>query len=182
MNLPAGILPKDFNIELFADPERFGKCYFIQNGQTKQFCELPLPVIANLYNELYLDRKAVKALSLMGIKEADLLEQYNFCNRGKLDTTPDITAGGKLSKEYFDCGKHDTCIGEGRVCGMYGLTFREKQCIRLNAIGKDYQQIQSEMGFRSVVAVNSLMSRCRSKVGAKNRTELLVKSYQIGIV
>lgn len=183
MNLPAGLLPEDCNIELFANPENFGKCFWLQYGQTKPFHELPIQVIVALYHELYADRKAVKALNGMGItKDNEMLETYNYCNRGKLDVTPDITPSGKLNKEFFDCGRHDKCPGDGKVCGKHGLTFRERQCLKLNGLGKNYEQIKSEMGFRSVVAVNSLMSRCRSKLGATNKTELLIISTQIGII
>lgn len=183
MNLPAGILPHDCNIELFADPEQFGKCYWIQNGQTHQFCELPIQVTVSLYNELFQDRKAVKCLNQMGItNEAQMLEQYNYCNRGKLDSTPDITTSGKLSKEYFDCGRHNKCIGDGIVCGKYGLTFREKQCLRLAGLGRNYEQIKSEMGFRNKTAVNSLMNRLKNKCNASNKTELSIYAHQIGIV
>jgi DNA-binding CsgD family transcriptional regulator len=183
MTLPAGLLPEDCNIELFADPENFGKCYWLQNGQSRQFCELPIQIIVSLYAELFKDQKALQGLKLMGIvKDSEMLETYNYCNRGKLDSTPDISTEGKLHKEFFDCGRHDKCPGDGKVCGMYGLTFRERQCLRLNAVGLNYQQIKSGMGFKSVIAVNSLMSRCRSKLGANNKIELLIKSQQFGII
>lgn len=183
MTLPAGLLPEDCNIELFADPENFGKCYWIQNGQTRQFCELPIQIVVSLYAELFKDRKAIQGLKMMGVsKDSEMLETYNYCNRGKLDSSPDITPSGKLNKEFFDCGKHDSCPGDGKVCGMYGLTFRERQCLKLNGMGRNYQQIKSDMGFKSVVAVNSLMTRCRTKTGAKNKTELLIKSQQLGII
>lgn len=183
MELPAGILPNDSNIELFANPEKFGKCYWISNGQTRQFCELPERIMSALYKELYIDRKAVKALNEMGFsKESEMLEVYNYCNRGKLDVTPDISTSGKLHKEYFDCGRHDRCPGDGKVCSRYGLTFRERQCLMLAGIGKDYSQIKSEMGFRSKTAVNSLMERLRNKLGASNKSELAVRARQIGLV
>lgn len=183
MNLPAGLLPEDCNIELFADPENFGKCYWLQYGQTRPFHELPVQVIVALYHELFIDKKAVKGLKSMGItKDNEMVEQYNFCNRGKLDSKPDITPSGKLNKEYFDCGRRDRCVGEGKVCGMAGLTSREKQCVVLNARGLDYKQIKSEMGFKSQPAVNSLMSRCRGKLDARNKTELLIKSIELGII
>ena len=182
MNIPAGLLPEDCNIELFANPEQFGRCYWLQNGKVRPFHELPIQIIVSLYTELYADRKAVKTLNQMGINnESKMLETYNFCNRGKLDSTPDITPSGKLNKEFFDCGMHDKCIGDGKVCGRYGLTFRERQCLKLNSEGKDYRQIKSDMGFKTQTAVNSLMSRCRMKLGAKDKIELLIKSIQIGI-
>lgn len=183
MELPAGLLPEDCNIELFANPNEFGKCYWLQYGQTRPFHELPVQVIIALYHELFVDRKAVKALNSMGItKDNEMVEQYNFCNRGKLDSRPDITESGKLHKEYFDCGRHGKCPGEGKVCSMYGLTLRERQCLELNGQGKSYKEIRAIMGFKNQTPVNSLMSRCRSKLDARNKTDLLIKSRLIGII
>ena len=92
--LPSGIMPSDSNIEIFADPENFGKCLHVCNGITKLFRELPLAVLDDLRDELFSDTKAISRLRLMGITDRDqMLEQYNYCNRGKLDHVPDITPG-----------------------------------------------------------------------------------------
>ena len=184
--LPAGLLPEDCNIELFADPENFGKCYWLQYGHTRPFHELPIQVIVALYHELFIDRKAVKALNAMGItKDNEMLEHYNFCNRGKLDSTPDITTSGKLNKEFFDCGRRGQCPGEGKVCKLtlngIKLTYRELQCLRYTVKGKDYKQIASEMGFNNTLPVNSLMSRLREKFGAGSKSALIIMSQQLGI-
>jgi len=182
MNLPAGLLPSDRNIEIFADPSQFGKCLFVQHGHTRAFYELPGTIIPSLYKECFSNKKAVKAMREMGINEIDMVEHYNYCNRGRLDSTPDISTTGKLTTEFVDCGRHGTCKGEGLVCNLMGLTFRELQCLRLNNNGKDYSQIKKEMGFKSQTAVNSLMSRLRDKLNAKDRTQLLMNSYKIGIL
>lgn len=182
MSLPAGLLPEDCNIEIFANPDEFGKCLFIQYGQSRPFHELPTPVITNLFRECFVDKKAVKALQKMGVHADNIVEQYNYCNRGRLDGIPNITTSGKLTKEFVDCGQRGKCPGEGEVCGMADLTYRELQCARLNAKGNDYRQIMIEMGFRSQTAVNSIMSRLRDKLDAKDKTELLIKSHQLGIV
>lgn len=186
MNLPAGITPKDCNIELFADPMHFGKCLFIQYGKTSRFHELPAQVIPALYRECFADREAVKALDEMGIPAEEKVEHYNFCNRGALNEVPDINGIGKRTTEYFNCGRRGKCVGEGRVCKLtiHGTKFtpRELECIRLNNAGNDYRQIKAEMGFKSKTAVNSLMARCRLKLDAKDRTEMLIKSQQLGII
>ena len=182
MNLPAGITPGDLSVELFAKPNEFGKCYFLHNGQTRSFDEMADKDRSLLQNKLIGDKKAIKYLGKMGIPANAMLEQYNFCNRGKLDSTPDITQVGKLSKEYFDCGQRGKCIGEGRVCSMAGLTFRERQCLQLAGAGKDYAAIKEDMGFRSTIAVNSLMTKLRMKLDAKSKSELCIRAYEMGIV
>lgn len=182
MDLPAGLLPEDCNIEIFANPDEFGKCLFIQYGQARPFHELPVSVMTNLYHECFADKKAVKSLEKMGVNASDIVEHYNFCNRGRIDGIPDITPSGKTTKEFVDCGRRGKCPGEGEACSLMGLTFREVQCIRLNGEGKDYREIKTAMGFRSQTAVNSLMTRCRDKLAVKNKTQLLLKSTQLGII
>lgn len=183
--LPAGLLPSDLNIEIFADPDNFGKCYFVQHGFVQGFKELPVEVIPSLYEECFLDKVAIKAMRKMGVKDEDMVEQYNYCNRGKLDSTPDITTAGKLHKEFFDCGRRGQCIGEGKVCKLtlngIKITYRELQCLRHTVKGKDYKQIASEMGFRNTLPVNSLMSRLREKFGAGSKAALIIMSQQLGI-
>lgn len=186
MTLPAGLLPSDLNIEIFADPDNFGKCLFIQYGHTHPFHELPMPVMTTLFRECYLDKKALKGLDLMGISSEAKVEQYNYCNRGRLDGIPDISPSGKLTKEFVNCGYHGKCAGEGLVCKLefdgVKITHRELQCMKHNGEGKDYQQIKSDMGFKSVTAVNSLISRCKDKFNVNTKSELLIKSIQIGII
>lgn len=187
MQLPAGLIPNDLNIELFGDPNRFGKVFFIQNGQTKPFNELPYEVKADLSLEMELDTKAVKVLQKMGISENNLLEQYNYCNRGKLDGVTDITTSGKLTHEYVDCGRRGKCIGEGIVCKPVviegkKITYRETECLRLLGSAKRDKQIKVDMGFKSQASVNSLMVRLRSKMDVTSRSEMIIKANQIGII
>ena len=187
MQLPSGILPNDSDIELFANPDEFGKCYFIQNGQTKPFHELPVSTITKLHSECFTDIKAVKGLNYMGVKPESMVEQYNYCNRGRLDGIPDITSSGNLTKEFVDCGRHGkNCPGEGLVCKLefdgVKITHRELQCLKSNGEGKDYQQIQSDMGFRNVTAVNSLITRCKDKFNVSTKSQLLIKTIQLGII
>lgn len=185
MTLPSGLLPEDLNIEIFGDPNRFGKCFFVQHGLSQQFHDMPVQVIPALYEECFLDKTAVKAMRAMGVKEEDLVEQYNYCNRGALDSIPDISIYGKLTKEFFDCGRRGQCIGEGKVCKLtlngIKITYRELQCLRLNSKGKSYAEIRCEMGFNSQNSVNSLMSRLRDKLGAGSKSALIVMSQQLGI-
>lgn len=185
--LPAGILPEDRDIEIFGSKEKFGKCFFISEGKTKSFWELPLNILDDLREELLTDRKALEGLRLMGITdEKQMLETYNYCNRGRLDGVPDIH-NGKKTKEYVDCGRRFRCPGECKVCSPIRIngnkiTFRELQCWRLIGNSLSYRQIMIEMGFRRETAVNSLMERLRIKLDAKDKTDLALKAKEIGIV
>lgn len=185
--LPSGILPTDRNIEIFADPENFGKCLWISEGKTKMFWELPLEILDDLRDELSSDTKALKGLRLMGLSsEAAMLEQYNFCNRGNLDSVPDILPTGQKTKEYVECGRKGRCPGENKVCSPLfingsRITFRELDCLKLNT-GLTYQQIAVEMGFRRVTAVNSLFARLHDKFQCNNNVELALKAKELRLV
>ncbi|MCX6222436.1 MAG: hypothetical protein NTZ69_15805 [Bacteroidia bacterium] len=186
--LPAGILPNDANIEFFADPENFGRVFWISEGRTHRFCELPLHVMDDLRDELLSDTKALHGLRLMGnFTEDEALEQYNYCNRGRVDGVPDLTTSDKKTKEYVECGRRDKCPGEDKVCSplmIYGskITHREHQCLKLIGIGLPYKRIKIEMGFRRETAVNSLIDRIRDKMHCANNVEIALKVKELGLV
>ena len=186
MKLPAGILPSDLDIEIFADPENFGKCFFIQRGCTQPFYELPKEVLPALYDECLNDKKAVKGLMLMDVDSENWVEQFNYCNRGKIDGIPDIYRSGKTTTEYFDCGRRGVCPGEGLCCKPLSIdgvkiTHRERECLSYIKSGKTDKQIKVQMGFTSQASVNSLMERLRNKLNVSNRTEMAVIANQIGV-
>jgi DNA-binding CsgD family transcriptional regulator len=186
--LPSGMLPSDKSIEFFADPERFGKLYWMSQGVIHKFKELPLSVMDDLRDELACDIRALKGLRLMGIHtEDDMLEQYNYCNRGSLDAVPDISVTGKKSKEFVDCGRHGHCPGENKVCSPLcingeHITHREFECLKLIGIGLTYKRITIEMGFRRETAVNSLIERIREKLHCCTITEIALKVRDLGLV
>lgn len=186
--LPAGLLPTDKSIEFFADPEVFGKVYWMSEGIVHRFKELPLHIMDDLRDELASDGRALKGLRLMGItSEDEMLEVYNYCNRGRLDNIPDISRSGKKTKEFMECGRHGRCAGENQVCSPLcingeHITNREFECLKLIGIGLDYKRITIEMGFRRETAVNSLIDRIRDKLQCSNNREIILKVKEIGIV
>lgn len=187
-NLPTGILPTDENIELFGNPTQFGKCFWISKGKTHLFKELPLYILDDLRDELLSDTKALSGLRLMGIDtEDEMLEQYNYCNRGKLDGIPDISKTGKKSKEFIECNRRGHCPGENKVCSPLcingeRITHRELECLKLIGINLSYKQIMIEMGFRRETAVNSLIARLRDKLQCSNQTAIALKVKELQLV
>jgi len=186
--LPAGLMPTDSNIEIFADPFNFGKCYFIRQGEIQPFEFLPGEVLNDLCTELLEDPRAILALKLMGHSEGvNMLEQYNYCNRGALDCVTDVSVSGCKTREYVACGRRGRCIGEGKVCSPVTIngehiTYRELECLRLIGTGLTYQRIRIEMGFKRVTAVNSLIDRLRDKLQCTSNTEIALKVKELGIV
>ena len=185
--LPAGIIPSDRNIEFFADPEKFGKLFWLSEGIVHRFRELPLNIVDDLRDELLSDTRALSGLRLMNITDLDaMLEQYNYCNRGKLSSIPDISASGKKTKEFVDCGRRNHCPGENKVCSPLcingdRISHREYECLKLIGISLTYKQIMVEMGFRRETAVNSLIARLRDKLQCNTLVEIALKVKEIGI-
>jgi DNA-binding CsgD family transcriptional regulator len=186
--LPSGLMPTDSNIEIFADPYNFGKCYFIREGEIQPFEFLPLAVLDDLCSELLADPKAMSSLRQMGFEEGiRMLEQYNYCNRGALDGTADISTSGSKTREYVDCGRRGKCAHEGKICTPISvngshITCRELECLRLIGEGLAYKQIKIEMGFRQVTAVNSLIGRLRDKLQCTNNVGIALKAKELGLV
>lgn len=181
-------MPNDGNIEIFADPDNFGKCFWISKGQVHTFMNLPFNILSDLCDELLSDKKAIAAMRVMGIKdENEMLELYNYCNRGKLDSIPDISSTGKKTREYVVCGRKGHCPGEGKVCSPLSIngsriTHRELECLELIGSGLTYKRITTQMGFRHETAVNSLTDRLRDKLQCCNNTEIALKVRELGIV
>jgi DNA-binding CsgD family transcriptional regulator len=188
VKLPSGLLPTDKSIEIFADPYNFGKCYFISEGEIKEFKFLDSKTLMDLCDELREDTRAMAALKQMGFTEGmSMLEQYNYCNRGALDGTADISVTGCKTREYVACGRKGRCIGEGKVCSPLringeSITFRELECLRLIGVGLTYKRIREEMGFKRVTAVNSLIDRLRDKLQCCSNVEIALKVKELGIV
>lgn len=186
--MPAGLLPFDSNIEIVANPKEFGRCFFLQQGQMKRFCELPQRVISILSSEMIKDVKARRIMYKMGIIDPmQQLEMYNYCNRGRVDDIPDLTLHGKMTTEYVQCGKHGKCPGEYIICKAamingIKITHREIECLRLIGSGKSYREIRMSMGFNSQASVNSLINRLKIKFNARGKTELALLACKTGIV
>jgi DNA-binding CsgD family transcriptional regulator len=193
--LPAGLLPRDHNIEIFADPYNFGKCYFLHDGEVKDFSQMPHDLMLNLTDELKDDLHAMAGLKLMGYDidapgtrtAMAMIEQYNYCNRGAFDNIPDIFTNGKKTREFVDCGCRGRCPGEGKVCSPVvvdgeHITHRELECAMLIGRGMPYKRIGTEMGFHKVTAVNSLIGRLRDKLHCASNTEIAIKVKELGFV
>ena len=106
--LPAGILPGDKSIELFAIREN-RKVYFVYDGQIKPFKELPSMFVDQLIEKLISDPVALR--DLKGLSNVQMLEEYAFCLYGTLDSDSDYSTSGKLKKaENFRCGSNCKCL------------------------------------------------------------------------
>lgn len=106
--LPAGLLPGDFNTELFGVKET-RKVYGICNGNTIPFKNLNPILKVRIFENLLKDEKALSDLKNYDHETA--LEEYAFCLYGAADHEPDFTTTGQPGKpENFVCGDHCKCL------------------------------------------------------------------------
>lgn len=106
--LPAGIIPGDKSIELFAN-RKTRKVYFSFNGEIKPFSELPQNLLDQLIENLISDPVALR--DLKDLPNDKMLEEYAFCLYGTLDSDSDYSITGKLKKaENFRCGANCKCL------------------------------------------------------------------------
>lgn len=100
-SLPAGVLPGDSSIEMFAD-RNAQELYYFENGARKSFSELPENHKAQIHKMLMGDRGARKALSGLSYNKA--IHAYAYCLWGAADACADFTASGALqSPDNFRC-------------------------------------------------------------------------------
>lgn len=100
-SLPAGVLPGDSSIEMFAD-RNAQQLHYFENGERKLFSDLPATHKAQIYKMLMGDRGARKALSSLPYDQA--IHAYAYCLWGAADACADFTANGALqAPDNFRC-------------------------------------------------------------------------------
>jgi hypothetical protein len=135
-NFPAGLI--DDKIEFFID---CNDVYIIEYGVTMPF-ETLTPQVHNL---LVADLKAHPAASFalykMGITDPiQRLKQYVKCRYAACNGSPDLTREGGSNSEFYDCGVHNNCRWEGKLCALiqapFGfLTPREVEIAKFIGLG-----------------------------------------------
>lgn len=106
--LPAGLLPGDYNTELFGIRETrqvFGIC----NGSTIPFKDINQVLHAEIFAMMLKDDKALHDLKDYDHEKA--LEEFAFCLYGAADHEADFTPAGVAGKtENFMCGDNCRCM------------------------------------------------------------------------
>lgn len=106
--LPAGLLPGDYDTELFGVRET-RKVYGICNGSTIPFKNISKALHANLFSMMLKDEKAMHDLKDYDQEKA--LEEFAFCLYGAADHEADFSPEGKPGKsENFMCGDNCRCM------------------------------------------------------------------------
>lgn len=120
--IPAGIMPTDDNVELFADPKT-QRVLFSQNGSTFDFARLSVRYKNKLLKKLLGDPIAKEDLKHHALSEA--LMRFAYCVYGNLDHQPDITATGLVG------------VSDSYICGIEGCNCQNWHSKRVFVNGKE---------------------------------------------
>jgi DNA-binding CsgD family transcriptional regulator len=182
-NMPAGM--DDENCEFFRHDE--STVLAIYSGAIFPFNELPYEVTEPLSVELIRDKKAMDCLKTkMGIKTANLLEQFTWCRYGGYNNVADLCGLTKiLTPDAPSCPKEHQCPGFGIIClipsGCNGqLTKQEYFVVRLVAKGKRDKEISDELNI-AISTVRTYMQRIHYKLNVNDRIEISLWAHEHGI-
>lgn len=150
-----------------------GKLHGVHKGQIADFQNLPKRIHQKLHKQLAEDADALQALQEWGIYHPEIqLEQFTWCRYGGNDGAADLTACGRFSPDYHDCGSRGTCPFEGRICvNKHNLTARELQILKLIAKGEMQKNIAQHLGITEVT-VAKMRKKLFLKTGCQSSVDL----------
>lgn len=180
--IPAGVMPGDSNIELFADRQT-RKVYFTRNGETKPFAQIPGIIKGKLLEKLLNDDKAMSDLNHLTANEA--LEEYAFCLYGSADHLPDVGVDGELQNtDNFRCGNQCKCLlwDSKRIdFNGYNLTGKQIRLIDLLKTGQPDKSIALELGIAQVT-LDQNKKRLFGVFGVQSKLELIMAATAAKII
>lgn len=175
--LPAGII--DENVEFFAEDDQV---FAIMDGDLKKPIDWPAWLLEAIEKDMAKNPEAVDALVELGLDQRlDMIIQYIKCRYSVLDNDPDVVNRVLQDTEYVSCELRGSCPFEGKLCELFKapfgvLTHREIQVLRLIAEGLLDKEIADQLGVSSLtVPVHT--RNLRTKIGARNRSELIRFAY-----
>lgn len=176
--LTAGLLPEDGSIELFGQLKT-RKVFFLRNGKTSYFAQLPEKIKRKIEKRLLADKVAREDLSGMAWKDA--LEEYAFCLFGTADGEPDFFNGKRAQKtENFRCGDNCRCLKwVSKKLNYEGdpLTQREIQILDRLKTGDPDKRIADDLG----IAMSTLDKQKKGlmlKLGAPNKANVVYRALK----
>lgn len=172
-NIPAGLESK--GVEIYAYDNKIKAIY---DGRVIDFVSLPDHIKEVFQDQCFANDKALKAMHAVGITNPEaLVNQFVFCNYGGFNNEADIAEDGKLSSEFWDCGKRNHCPFNGAICGAIKgengiITNREIEVIKLIKQGLLNKEIAAALKI-SVNTVNNHIQHINQKTGTGNRAEII---------
>jgi len=180
--IPAGLLVGDKRTEIFGCKET-KRTFFLTNGKTASFKELPASMKAQLFAELLNDDVAIEDLKSLTQEEA--IEKFAFCNYGAAGHEADFCENGELKKtDNFICSNNCTCLKwkskRITIDGM-PLTSRELQIITLMASDLADKQIADQLGITEST-LNTHKSHLFEKASVHSKSGLISKAFHQKII
>jgi DNA-binding CsgD family transcriptional regulator len=184
LQIPAGILPADNNIEFVGNHDD-QTVYWFRNGNVHYFADLPKEVVDALWDKYQSDAPAKKILSQITDDTTSQLELYTYYMYGDLDNTPDFANGELSDSENFITD--EKCISlsfaNKRVTiGENQLSARDIAILR--GIVQEYTDdvIASDILGVAVSTFNYHKKRLFDKIGVQSKSGLVAKALQHRII
>ena len=134
----AGLLPTDSNIE-FGGVKDTKEVFFVQNGKTHQFSELPLKYVKQLEQKYKSDTPAQEYLEGITPLFHKQLELYTYFLYGDIDTTPDILEGILQEPENFrDSENCPSMLFKHKVLKIKDYILKPREILITDLFKKDF--------------------------------------------
>lgn len=159
--------------------------YFMINGEKLSYENAPRQIKALFYAEYVRDLQEVpeRGAILKSIASGEEYETWMLCNFGGFNNTPDLDLlTGKISREFWDCGMKNTCIGYGIICrNQFNLTRTEYSIMKHYTDGLPDKLVSSELKISTNTLRNHNYSIFR-KFGVSSKLEVIKKAENEGVI
>jgi DNA-binding NarL/FixJ family response regulator len=124
-------------------------------------------------------RAGASGFLLKDTEPADLVKAVRIAARGEALLSPGITR--RLIAEYVTRPPRDPAPAATVPAGLTPLTGREVEVVTLVGRGLTNEEIAAEMGISPTTA-KTHVSRSMTKLGARDRAQVVVYAYETGLV
>ncbi|HSF37842.1 MAG TPA: response regulator transcription factor [Nocardioides sp.] len=123
-------------------------------------------------------RAGASGFLLKDIEPQALIDAVRLVHEGQALLAPRVT---RRLVEAFVAADRPVPAGAARVDGLEQLTARERQILALVGAGKSNHEIAADLVLSPLTA-KTHVSRIMSKLGARDRAQLVVHAYETGLV
>lgn len=180
MSTPAGF--KNGEVEYFIINS---KGNFMVNGVKFTYDKAPRAIKNLFYNEYSRDIREVpeRLVILKSIAKGEEFDTWLNCNFGGFNSTPDVDLkSGKITREFWDCGLKDSCMGYGVVChNQFNLTRTEYVVLKTFKEGLPEKLVSSQLHISKNTLRNHNQSIMR-KFNVHNKIEVLKVAEMEGVI
>lgn len=180
MDIPAGI--RDHEVEYF---KINSEGFFMVDGMKMTYSNAPTAIKMLFYDEYVRDISDVpeRLIVLKNISAGEEFETWMNCNFGGFNSTPDANLEtGRISREFWDCGMKDSCLGYGVVCrNNFNLTRTEYNILQTYRNGLPEKIVSSNFKISQNTLRNHNQSILR-KFKVHNKMEVLKVAEKEGVI